>query len=117
MEGHAVFLLPPLSTFRVLAFETPAVANPGTTLLRAELFVGLQRRGHEEAYRRHRSCAPVRLGLCPEHRPAPQAGMEKPGATNGAKSDGSMDTTGMSATKGNVKRDKGGAPAPKDEKK
>ncbi|WP_035978033.1 MULTISPECIES: hypothetical protein [Bradyrhizobium] len=49
--------------------------------------------------------------------PAPQTGMEKPGLTNGAKPDGSMDTTGMSATKGNIKRDKDGAPAPKDEKK
>jgi hypothetical protein len=49
--------------------------------------------------------------------PAPQTGMEKPGTTNGAKPDGSMDTTGMSATKGNIKRDKDGAPAPKDEKK
>ena len=49
--------------------------------------------------------------------PAPQTGMEKPGTTNGAKPDGSIDTTGMSATKGNIKRDKDGAPAPKDEKK
>jgi hypothetical protein len=38
--------------------------------------------------------------------PAPQSGMEKPGMTNGARKDGSMDTTGMSATKGNIKRDK-----------
>ena len=51
-----------------------------------------------------------------EHRPR-AAGMEKPGTTNGAKPDGSMDTTGMSATKGNIKRGKDGAPAPKDEKK
>jgi hypothetical protein len=43
--------------------------------------------------------------------PAPQTGMEKPGMTNGAKPDGSMDTTGMSATKGNIKRDRDGAPA------
>ena len=43
--------------------------------------------------------------------------MEKPGTKNGAKPDGSMDTTGMSATKGNIKRDKDNAPAPKDEKK
>ncbi len=50
-------------------------------------------------------------------RPAPQTGMEKPGTTNGAKPDGSIDTTGMSATKGNIKRGKDGAPAPKDEKK
>ena len=49
--------------------------------------------------------------------PAPQTGMEKPGTTSGAKPDGSMDTTGMSATKGNIKRDKDGAPAPKAEKK
>ena len=54
---------------------------------------------------------------CSEHRPAPQTGMEKPGTTNGAKPDGSMDTTGMSTTKGNIKRDKDSAPAPKDEKK
>jgi hypothetical protein len=38
--------------------------------------------------------------------------MEKPGTTNGAKPDGSMDTTGMSSTKGNIKREKDGAPAP-----
>ena len=31
--------------------------------------------------------------------PAPQTGMEKPGTTSGAKPDGSMDTTGTSATK------------------
>jgi hypothetical protein len=43
--------------------------------------------------------------------PAPQTGMEKPGMTNGAKQNGSMDTTGMSATKGNIKREKDGAPA------
>ena len=49
--------------------------------------------------------------------PAPQTGMEKPGTTNGAKENGAMDTTGMSTTKGNIKRDKDGAPAPKDEKK
>ena len=45
--------------------------------------------------------------------PAPQAGMEKPGMTDGAKPDGSMDTTGMSTTKGNIKRDRDNAPAPK----
>ena len=44
--------------------------------------------------------------------PAPQTGMEKPGTTNGAKPDGSMDTTGMSSTKGNIKREKDGAPGP-----
>jgi hypothetical protein len=44
--------------------------------------------------------------------PAPQTGMEKPGTTNGAKPDGSMDTTGMGNTKGNIKREKDGAPAP-----
>ena len=49
--------------------------------------------------------------------PAPQTGMEKPGMTNGAKENGAMDTTGMSTTKGNIKRDKDGAPAPKGEKK
>jgi len=49
--------------------------------------------------------------------PAPQTGMERPGTTSGAKPDGSMDTTGMSPTKGNIKRDKDGAPAPKDAKK
>lgn len=43
--------------------------------------------------------------------PAPQTGMEKPGMTNGAKEDGSMDTTGMSSSKGNIKREKDGAPA------
>jgi hypothetical protein len=45
--------------------------------------------------------------------PAPQAGMEKPGMTSGAKENGAMDTTGMSTTKGNIKRDKDSAPAPK----
>ena len=49
--------------------------------------------------------------------PAPQTGMEKPGTTNGVKENGAMDTTGMSATKGNIKRDKDDAPAPKNEKK
>jgi hypothetical protein len=49
--------------------------------------------------------------------PAPQTGMEKPGMTNGAKENGAMDTTGMSTTKGNIKRDRDGAPAKKDEKK
>jgi len=44
--------------------------------------------------------------------PASQSGMEKPGMTNGAKENGAMDTTGMSSTKGNIKRDKDGAPAP-----
>jgi hypothetical protein len=44
--------------------------------------------------------------------PAPQTGMEKPGMTNGARKDGSMDTTGMSSAKGNIKREKDGAPAP-----
>jgi hypothetical protein len=51
--------------------------------------------------------------------PEPQTGMEKPGTTNGAKENGTMDTTGMATTKGNIKRDKDGAPAPgkRDEKK
>jgi len=49
--------------------------------------------------------------------PAPQTGMDKPGMTNGAKQNGSMDTTGMSPTKGNIKREKDGAPAKKEEKK
>jgi hypothetical protein len=51
--------------------------------------------------------------------PAPQSGMDKPGVTDGAKQNGSMDTTGMSTTKGNMKREKDGSPAPakKDEKK
>lgn len=44
--------------------------------------------------------------------PAPQTGMERPGTTNGARPDGSMDTTGMSSTKGNIKRENDGAPAP-----
>jgi hypothetical protein len=42
--------------------------------------------------------------------PAPQSGMEKPGMTNGAKENGSMVTTGMSNTKGNMKREKDGSP-------
>jgi len=49
--------------------------------------------------------------------PAPQTGMEKPGMTNGAKENGAMDTTGMGTTKGNIKRDKDGAPGKKEEKK
>jgi hypothetical protein len=49
--------------------------------------------------------------------PAPQTGMEKPAMTKGAKQDGKMDTTGMSAAKGNVKRDRDGAPAQPDVKK
>ena len=44
--------------------------------------------------------------------PAPQTGMEKPGTTSGAKPDGSMDTTGMSATKGNIKRGQGRCTGP-----
>jgi hypothetical protein len=49
--------------------------------------------------------------------PAPQTGMEKPGMTNGAKPNGAMDTTGMSPTKGNMKREKDGAPSNKVDKK
>ena len=49
--------------------------------------------------------------------PAPQTGMEKPGMTSGAKESGAMDTTGMSPTKGNIKREKDGAPGKKEEKK
>jgi hypothetical protein len=49
--------------------------------------------------------------------PAPQTGMDKPGMTSGAKENGAMDTTGMSPTKGNIKREKDGAPARKEEKK
>jgi hypothetical protein len=41
----------------------------------------------------------------------PQSGMEKTGKTNGARKDGSMDTTGTSATRGNIKRDRESAPA------
>lgn len=37
--------------------------------------------------------------------------------TNGAKENGAADTASMSTTKGNVKRDKDGAPAVKDENK
>jgi hypothetical protein len=44
--------------------------------------------------------------------PAPQSGLEKPGMTDGAKRNGAMDTTGMNTSKGNVKRDKDGSPAP-----
>jgi len=51
--------------------------------------------------------------------PTPQTGMEKPGITSGAKPDGKMDASGMSAAKGNVKREQDGAPAspPREEKK
>ena len=45
--------------------------------------------------------------------PLPQSGKEQPGMTNGAKPSGAMDTTGMSPTKGNVKREKDGAPKDK----
>jgi hypothetical protein len=48
--------------------------------------------------------------------PAPQTGMEKPGMTSGAKPSGAMDTTGMSPTKGNMKREKDGAPSNKNKK-
>jgi len=50
--------------------------------------------------------------------PTPQTGMEKPGITSGAKPDG-KDANGMSAAKGNVKREQDGAPAPppREEKK
>lgn len=46
--------------------------------------------------------------------PLPQTGMEQPGKTNGAKENGAMDTTGMSPTKGNMKREKDGGPAKND---
>ena len=49
--------------------------------------------------------------------PAPQTGMEKPGMTSGAKENGAMDTSGTGTTKGNIKRDKDGAPGKKGEKK
>ena len=49
--------------------------------------------------------------------PAPQTGMEKSGMTSGAQENGSMDTTGMSASNGNIKSDKDDAPAPTDEEK
>jgi len=51
------------------------------------------------------------LACAQNNGPAPQSGMEKPGMTNGAREDGSMDTTGMSVTKGNIRRDKDNAPA------
>jgi uncharacterized protein YdeI (BOF family) len=59
-------------------------------------------------------CSPA---LAQNTGPAPQTGMEKPGMTSGARPDGSMDTTGMSTTKGNIKREKDGAPGKKDKKK
>jgi hypothetical protein len=37
--------------------------------------------------------------------------MEKRGMTDGAKQNGAMDTTGMNTAKGNLKREKDGAPA------
>jgi hypothetical protein len=49
--------------------------------------------------------------------PSPQAGKDQPGMTKGAKESGAMDTTGMSPSKGNMKREKDGAPARKEEKK
>lgn len=50
--------------------------------------------------------------LAQDKGPAPQSGMDKPGMTEGAKQNGSMDTTGMSSAKGNIKRENDGAPAP-----
>jgi uncharacterized protein YdeI (BOF family) len=50
--------------------------------------------------------------LAQDKGPAPQSGMEKPGMTDGAKQNGAMNTTGMSTAKGNLKREKDGAPAP-----
>jgi hypothetical protein len=37
--------------------------------------------------------------------------MEKPGVTNGAKESGKMNTQGMGTAKGNIKRERDGAPA------
>jgi hypothetical protein len=54
-------------------------------------------------------CSPA---LAQNTGPLPQTGMEKPGTTSGAKPDGSMDTSGTSAAKGNVKREQDGAPGP-----
>jgi hypothetical protein len=68
-------------------------------------------RAHEDTFRCRFPFLDLRFGHCTNSGPAPQSGMEKPGMTNGARKDGSMDTTGMSATKGNIKRDKDGAPA------
>jgi hypothetical protein len=39
--------------------------------------------------------------------PAPQTSMEKPATTNGAKENGAMDTTGMTATKGQHQKGQG----------
>jgi hypothetical protein len=49
--------------------------------------------------------------------PLPRQGWKSPELTNGVKEDGKMDTSGMSSTKGNVKRDQDGAPAKGDVKK
>lgn len=57
------------------------------------------------------------IALADNTGPLPQSGMDKPGMTNGAKQSGAMDTTGMSTTKGNIKRDKDQAPAAKNGKK
>jgi hypothetical protein len=111
----------PLPAFRVLAFETQqepaAAAKPGTTPCTPNYC----RSPKERSMKKLVTVTAVTL-LCgsafaQNTGPAPQTGMERPGTTSGAKPDGSMDTTGMSATKGNIKRDKDGAPAPKDEKK
>ena len=56
-------------------------------------------------------------GLRTEHWPRPQTGMEQPGMTNGAKPNGAMDISGMNPAKGNMKREKDGAPGKKDHKK
>ena len=61
--------------------------------------------------------APVRLGLCPEHRPraADRHGEARNDERRQARwFDGHHR---HERTKGNIKRDKDGAPAPKDEKK
>ena len=49
--------------------------------------------------------------------PAQQSGMDRPGMTSGTKESGAMNTTGMSTTKGSVKRDKEGASSTKHGKK
>jgi hypothetical protein len=108
---------PASSIPRVLAFETrkgrAAAANLGTTLCALNYLQVSKGESYEEAYLALLSGS----AFAQNTGPAPQTGMEKPGTTNGAKPDSSMDTTGMSATKGNIKRSKDGAPAPKDEKK
>jgi hypothetical protein len=93
----------------VLAAPVPA---DGNAPLPDELLVAARRKPMKKLTAVAAFALMVGTAFAQNAGPAPQSGMEKPGMTDGAKPDGSMDTTGMSSTKGNIKRDKDGAPAP-----